>query len=73
MTTEITILERNASQIIDIVLEMRKQGYVQGRDFDFAYNPPRYDNFSYDPVMQGCTIFTFYEDALASWFAIKYS
>ena len=73
MTTEIKIFENNVSRIIDIVFELRKQGYVQNIDFDFAYNPPRYDNFSYEAVTRGCTIFTFYDDRLASWFAIKYS
>jgi hypothetical protein len=71
VTTEITILERNASQIIDIVLEMRKQGYVQGRDFDFAYHQIRWDEMIGE--IPTSAIFTFYEDALASWFAIKYS
>ncbi len=73
MTTEIKLLNHNASQVIAIVHEIRDQGYVQGQDFDFAYSPERYDNFSHEPVMRSHAVFTFYEDSLASWFAIKYS
>ena len=73
MTTKIKLLNHNASQVIAIVIEIRDQGYVQGRDFDFAYSPERYDNFSHEPVMRAHAVFTFYEDSLASWFAIKYS
>lgn len=73
MTTEIKLLERNASHVIAIVHEIRGHGYIQGQDFDFAYSPERYDNFSHEPVMRAHAVFTFYDDSLASWFAIKYS
>jgi hypothetical protein len=73
VTIEIKLLERNANRVIDIVIELRRQGYVQGQDFDFAYSPERYDNFSHEPVMRAHAVFTFYDDSLASWFAIKYS
>lgn len=73
MTTEIKLLNHNASHVIAIVHEIRDQGYIQGQDFDFAYSPERYDNFSHEPVVRSHAVFTFYEDSLASWFAIKYS
>jgi hypothetical protein len=73
VTTEIKLLERNASHVIAIVHEIRGYGYIQGQDFDFAYSPERYDTFSHEPVMRAHAVFTFYNDSLASWFAIKYS
>jgi hypothetical protein len=73
VTTEIKLLERNASHVIAIVHEIRGHGYIQGQDFDFAYSPERYDNFSHEPVVRAHAVFTFYDDSLASWFAIKYS
>lgn len=72
MTTQIKLIAK-ASRVMDIVHEMRYQGYVQGQDFDFAYHPQRYDNFSYEPTEPGYVVFAFYQDSLASWFAIKYS
>jgi hypothetical protein len=45
---------------------------VQGRDFDFAYKPPQWDNFSGDEVYNKHTVFSFYTEELASWFALKY-
>lgn len=52
-----------------IVAEMREYGYVQRRDFDFAYYPAQANDYDLIPRH---TIFTFYTDSLASWFALKY-
>ena len=70
---EVIILDRDPSGIIDIVKDLRSAGLKQGQDFDFAYKPPEWDSFSGDAVYNRRTIFTFYTEELASWFALKYS
>lgn len=52
-----------------IVAEMRESGYVQRRDFDFAYYPGQ--EIGGDLIPRH-TVFQFYTDNLASWFALKY-
>ena len=57
-------------ETLEIVEELRRQGYCQGNDFDFAYYPSRWDEMIGDIPQK--TIFTFYNDTLATWFQLKY-
>ncbi len=59
------------TDILDIVHELRVLGLVQGTDFDFNYNPPDY-NWQTNEKVERYTVFTFYEDKWATWFALKY-
>jgi hypothetical protein len=62
--------------ILGIVRELRQAGLVQGHDFDFAYTPERldYNLASVGEVLaKRQTVFSFYDDGLASWFGIKYA
>lgn len=64
--------DKGPNEIMEIVREMRQQGLVQGKDFDFAYCPPEED------WMNGIrearyTKFTFYEEKWGTWFTIKWS
>lgn len=72
MATKVTVLDKDPNEIMEIVRELRSQGLVQGRDFDFAYQPSKYDSFSYvgEPRL---TIFTFYTEKYSTLFALKYS
>lgn len=69
---EVPLIDKTPNDIIEIVRELRKKGLVQGVDFDFAYHPPKFDEFSYDAVYNRCTMFTFYRDELATWFKLTY-
>lgn len=69
---EVSLLDKTPNDVIEIVRELRKKGLVQGTDFDFAYRPPKYDEFSNDAVYNRCTMFTFYKDELATWFKLTY-
>ncbi len=71
--TEVTVIDRDPSYIMDLVRELRALGYRQGQDFDFAYRPAKWDNFSGDAVYNRSTVFTFYKDELASWFSLRYT
>ena len=62
--------------ILGIVRDLRQAGLVQGTDFDFAYTPERldYNLASVGEVLaKRQTVFSFYNDSIASWFGIKYA
>jgi len=66
----IVLKNRSASDIMDIVKDLRKSGYQQSVDFDFAYHPGSQE-FSYHD--EKYTEFVFYKDSLATLFTLKYS
>jgi hypothetical protein len=70
---EVVIMDKQPNEVMDIVRELRAQGLVQGQDFDFAYRPATYDNFSGDAVHNRYTSFNFYSEKYATLFALKYS
>ena len=65
---EVTLLDKMPTDVIEIVRDLRKKGYTPGVEFDFAYNPPKFDEFSGDAVYNRCVIFTFYKEEIATWF-----
>lgn len=67
---QITVTDSLPSETIDIVHELKKRGYVQGVDFDFAFNQTKWDGFIGEIPKH--TIFTFYKDELATWFELTY-
>jgi hypothetical protein len=58
--------------VMDIVKELRKQGYIQGTHFDFEYHKPELNDWSGDFVYNRYTIFKFYKEELATWFSLRY-
>ena len=69
---EVKITDLYPNDIIDIVKELRDQGYVQGIDFDFEYHQPKYLDWAGDVEYNRYTIFKFYKEELATWFNLKY-
>lgn len=69
---EVVISKQSANDIINIVGELRAQGFVQGTDFEFAYHAADYDNWSGDVTYNKYTVFRFTDPAVASWFTLKY-
>jgi hypothetical protein len=70
--TEAVRLPHSVNKILEIIDEMKDQGYRLGIDFDFSYHPYAFDNFSGEETL-AYTEFLFYNNSLASWFVIKYS
>jgi hypothetical protein len=70
MTVNVTVRDRDANEILYIVLRLRADGLVQGKDFDFAYHQSHWDGMTGDVPSK--TVFTFYEERYASLFALKY-
>jgi hypothetical protein len=68
--TVIKLLDKDPNEVIDIVKELRASGMVQGKDFDFAFYQTRWDPMIGD--VKGFTSFTFYEEKLATLFALRY-
>ena len=69
---KVKVIDKDPSQILEIVKEMRQYGLVQGRDFDFVYHPPGYNNDGWSPVTPKHTIFLFYEEKMATLFTLKW-
>jgi len=68
--TVIKLLDKAPTEVIEIVRAMRNSGFTQGKDFDFAFYQNRWDPMIGD--VKGFTNFTFYEEKLATWFALKW-
>jgi len=69
---EIKLLDKMPNEVMDIVREIRKSGYVQGIDYDFEYHKPKYSETTYEAVYNRYTIFIFYKEELATWFSLRY-
>ena len=71
MAVEVIVNQRHVTEIMQMVYELREQGLVQHTDFDFAHYPEVYDTFA-GTTRKRHTVFTFYTEKYATWFAIKY-
>lgn len=72
MSLKVKVIDKGPNEVMDIVRELREQGLIQGRDFDFAYHQARYDINSYDAVENRHAVFTFYTERYATLFTLKY-
>ncbi len=62
----------DVNRTLEIVHELKKHGWIMGKDFDFAYYKAEYDNFSYDPLQEHRAVFTLYNDSNASYFMLRW-
>ena len=69
---KIVLPYKKPAEIMDIVREMRSAGMIQGTDFDFAYSHAQYNNDGWDQTSPAQTVFTFYEEKWATWFALRW-
>ncbi len=72
MAIEVVVYDRTPMNVMEIVRELRDEGYIQSVDFDFAYYGPKQDTFGYEPPTRRYTVFTFYTEKYATLFALKY-
>jgi hypothetical protein len=68
----VTLKDLFPNDILEIVRQLKGKGYIIGKDFDFSYSPPRYDNFSGESVYNRSVSFIFYKEELATWFSLVY-
>ena len=69
---EVVLKNLSANHIMNIVEEMKQHNFRAGNQFDFEYHASNYNEFSGDASYNRYTIFRFYNEELASWFALKY-
>lgn len=66
----VTIYHKSANEIIEILRELKvEHGLLPGQEFDFAYHPGRWDEMTGDVPKK--TVFNFYNESFATWFALK--
>lgn len=63
--------ELNATQMLDIVRELKNSGLKVHEDFDFEYTPGTWDWNNVEQIPRK-TQFTFYNEEAATYFALKY-
>lgn len=68
---EVIIQHKSSNQISEIVSELKDLGYRVRIDFDFEYSTGKFDWSTMVDVPRQ-TKFTFYNEPVASWFALKY-
>jgi hypothetical protein len=70
---EVKVPHKTPNEIIEIVRELREQGYIQGKDFDFSYNQAKWDPMTGHNVEPAGTVFKFYTEKYATLFVLKWS
>lgn len=73
MAIEVKVYNIKLPKVLEIVAELKASGLVIHQDFDFAYHPPSWDDFTYDETHRQHVVFKFYAERHATFFAIKYS
>ena len=73
MAQSVKLLHKRVNEIMEIVQQLRAEGYVQGKDFDFAFYREAWDSVNNEAVMPRHTVFTFYSEKYATLFALRWS
>lgn len=73
MAIEVRVYDIQLIELLPIVAELKAAGLVINQDFDFAYHPPKWDDFTYDETHRRHVVFRFYSERHATFFALKYS
>ena len=68
---EVIVFDKPPAEIMEIVRELRMQGLVQHKDFDFEYHQAQVEYMTYE-VYRRHTIFKFHTEKYATLFALKY-
>jgi hypothetical protein len=66
------ILYIDTNRTLEIVSELKKHGWVMGKDFDFACHKSKYDYHWQYEEEPNRSIFTFYNDVNASYFMLRW-
>jgi len=64
-------MHKDPSEIMELVRNLRSEGFVQGQDFDFAFHQSKWDEMIGEIPKH--TVFTFYIEKHATLFALKYA
>lgn len=75
MSITVDIWDINAAKVLEIVHDLRKEGMIQGLDFDFSFNPVTlvdYQDGYLDSQKASYGSFTFHTEKYATYFILKY-
>jgi hypothetical protein len=72
MAIEVVLPHTTPDQMLAIVRELKAQGLLVNRDFDFRYEPPSYDNDGWSQVTPKQCVFKFTQEKHATLFILKY-
>lgn len=67
----VTINNIEATQVMELVRELRAQGLTQGKDFDFKFHPLDWNQETFEAKPKKAEFF-FHTEKYATLFAIKY-
>jgi len=65
-------VDKDVSEVMEIVKELRSQGLSQGIDFDFAYFQTKYDPISGHLVEGRHAVFMFHTEKYATLFTLRW-
>lgn len=71
MSINIDVVDVELDKILELVRELRSDGLIQGKDFDFKYHPPMSSLFN-DASEPRHAVFTFYNEQLGFMFKLKH-
>jgi hypothetical protein len=72
MAITVVIEHVNASQTLDIVNDIKRQGMIVNEDFCFQFEPAQYSETGWELLTPKRTVFTFENEKYATLFTIKY-
>ena len=67
----VTLDDISVTRMMEIVYDLKDQGYVVDKDFTFAYTPPGSWTLEHGIPRRYAT-FTFPTPSLSTWFILKY-
>jgi hypothetical protein len=72
LANQVTLWHVKSPELINVLRELEHHGLYSGRDFEFAYYQAKYDDDSFNAVVRPHTVFTFNNEADATWFSLKW-
>jgi hypothetical protein len=73
LANQVTIWHVKSPELINILRELEHHDLYSGRDFEFSYHQAVYDDDSFNAVVRPHTVFTFHNEADATWFSLKWA
>jgi hypothetical protein len=72
MAVDVVLSNTTADQMLAIVKELKSQGLMLNKDFNFRYEPAQYDNDGWSQITGKQCVFTFTKEKYATLFILKY-
>lgn len=70
---EVKIIDKTPDEILSLVKQLRQQGLVQGKDFDFSYHQAKYNNDGWSAVENRHAKFVFSDEKFATLFTLRFT